>query len=198
VTRLILASGSTIRAQLLRQAEVPFEIVPARIDEDAVKDALVAEKAPLERVPETLAELKALRVSASHPGALVLGADQILAFDGTVVSKSADIGEARALLRRLRGKEHRLIGAAVLAKDGVPIWRHLAVSHLWLRDFSDEFLEDYLAHEGEAALSSVGCYRLEALGVQLFSQIEGDYFAILGLPLLSLLAALREHGVIGS
>jgi septum formation protein len=198
VTRLILASGSAIRAQVLRQAEVPFEIVPARIDEEAVKDSLAAEKAPLERVPETLAEMKALRVSASHTGALVLGADQILAFDGAVVSKSADIGEARALLRRLRGKEHRLIGGTVLAKDGVPIWRHLAVSRLWLRDFSDEFLEDYLAREGEAALSSVGCYRLEALGVQLFSRIEGDYFSILGLPLLPLLAALREHGVIGS
>jgi nucleoside triphosphate pyrophosphatase len=198
VSALILASASTIRAQLLRQSGVPFDVVPARIDEDAVKDALKAEGAPLEHVPALLAEMKALRVSASHPGAVVLGADQILAFDGVVVSKSVSLDQARALLKHLRGREHRLIGAAVLAKGGQPIWRHLGQARLWLRDFSDEFLEDYLAVEGEEALSSVGCYRLEGQGAQLFSRIEGDYFSILGLPLLPLLAALREHGVIGA
>lgn len=196
--RLILASGSTIRAQLLHQAGVAFEQIPARVDEDAVKASLEADGAALERVPEVLAEMKALRVSASHPGALVIGADQILAFEGEVINKSDGIDGARALLHRLRGKEHRLIGATVLVKDGGVVWRHLAVSRLFVREFSDAFLEDYLAQDGEAALSSVGCYRLEGLGAQLFSRIDGDYFAVLGLALLPLLAALREHGVIAS
>jgi septum formation protein len=193
---MILASGSAIRAQLLHQAGVAFEQIAARVDEDAIKQSLKADGAPLERVPEVLAEMKALRVSANHPAALVLGADQILAFDGAVVSKSENLDQARVLLKRLRGREHRLIGAAVLAKGGSPVWRHTGAAQLWLRDFSDGFLEEYLAAEGEAALSSVGCYRLEGPGAQLFTRIEGDYFSILGLPLLPLLAALREHGVI--
>ncbi|HEY2070510.1 MAG TPA: Maf family protein [Rhizomicrobium sp.] len=192
MTALILASASTIRARLLADAGVPFEAMPARVDEDAVKDSLHDPAA----VAETLAEMKALRVSASHPGSLVLGADQVLAFEDTVVSKSDTLAEARALLLRLRGKEHRLIGGAVLARDGAPVWRHVGIAKLWLRDFSEAFLDDYLARDGEAALSSVGCYRLEGLGVQLFSRIEGDYFSILGLPLLPLLAALREQGVV--
>jgi septum formation protein len=195
---MILASASTVRAQLLRQAGVPFEQIPARVDEDAVKDSLNAEGAPLERVPEMLAEMKALRVSTNYPAALVLGADQILAFEDEVVSKSDSLDRARALLKRLRGQEHRLIGAVVLAKGGSPIWRHTGTARLWMRNFSDGFLEDYLAAEGEEALSSVGCYRLEGPGAQLFSRIEGDYFSILGLPLLPLLAALREHGVIAT
>jgi septum formation protein len=198
VTRLILASGSAIRAQLLELAGVPLEIVRPHVDEEAVRASLKGENAPLERVAEVLAEMKAQRASNAHHGALVIGSDLLLAFDGEAIGKSADIGEARTLLRRLRGKEHQLIGATVLVKDGAVIWRHLAVSKLWLRDFSDAFLEDYLAREGEAALSSVGCYRLEGLGAQLFSRIDGDYFAVLGLALLPLLAALREHGVIAS
>lgn len=193
MTRLILASASTIRATLLENAGVPFEIIPARVDEDAVKHSLHGKPA---WVAETLAEMKALRISALQPDALVLGADQVLAFEDEIVSKSADLDEARMLLRRLRGKNHQLVGAAVLAKDGQAVWRHVETAQLWLRDFSDAFLEDYLAAEGEAALSSVGCYRLEGPGVQLFSRIEGDYFSVLGLPLLALLAALREHAVI--
>ena len=190
---MILASGSAIRAQLLRQAGVAFAQIPARVDEEAVKESLRGEA--VERVPEVLAEMKALRVSQSHPDALVVGADQILAFEGAVISKSETLDQARALLRRLRGKEHQLIGGTVLAKGGQVIWRHLARSRLWLRAFSDAFLENYLASEGQEALQSVGCYRLEGPGVQLFARIEGDYFSILGLPLLPLLAALREQGV---
>ncbi len=196
MTRLILASGSAIRAQLLEQAGVAFEIVRPHVDEEAVRVSLKGENASLDRVAEVLAEMKAQRVSNAHHGALVIGSDQLLAFEGEAVGKSVDIGGARALLQRLRGKEHQLIGATVLVKDGAVIWRHLAVSRLWLREFSNAFLEDYLAAEGEAALSSVGCYRLEGLGAQLFSRIDGDYFAVLGLALLPLLAALREHGVI--
>src|SRR5262249_21412843 len=153
-----------------------FDVVPARIDEDAIKDSLKG--APLEEVPAALAEMKALRVSASHPGALVLGADQILAFEGAVISKSADLGEAKALLSRLSGRTHRLIGALVLARGAAAIWRHVEASTLTMRAFSDAFLDDYLAREGEAVLSSVGCYRFEGLGAQLFARVEGDYFSI--------------------
>jgi septum formation protein len=198
MTRLILASASTSRAGLLEAAGVKFEIQPARVDEDAVKASLLAEGADATHVAETLAELKALRVSVAEPDALVLGADQVLAFGDELVSKSADPTAARVLLRRLRGQRHQLIGAAVLAKGGVPVWRHVERAHLWMRDFSDGFLEDYLARESGAALACVGCYRLEGAGAQLFSKIEGDYFSILGLPLIPLLAALREHGVIAS
>lgn len=195
MTRLILASASAIRARLLEQAGVAFEVIPARVDEEPVKQSLHSEPA---QVAETLAELKAVRVSASHSGALVLGADQVLAFREAIVSKSADLSQARSVLCRLRGEQHELVGAAVLAKDGVAIWRHVDRAQLWMREFSDTFLDDYLKREGEAALASVGCYRLEGPGAQLFERIQGDYFSILGLPLLPLLAALRRHGVIGS
>jgi septum formation protein len=196
MTRLILASASTSRAGLLEAAGVTFQIQPARIDEDAVKASLQDEGAG--RVAEALAEMKAQRISMAAPDALVLGADQVLAFGDELISKSANLGEARALLRRLRGQKHQLIGAAVLAKGGAPVWRHAERASLWMRDFSDAFLEDYLARESDAALACVGCYRLEGRGAQLFSRIEGDYFSILGLPLIPLLAALREHGVIVS
>jgi septum formation protein len=145
-----------------------------------------------------LAELKSVRVSQSHPGSLVLGADQVLAYGQELVNKSVNISEARMLLRKLRGGQHTLISAVVLARDAVPIWRHVDSSLLTMRDFSDAFLEDYLAREGGAALDSVGCYHLEGCGAQLFSHIAGDYFSILGLPLLPVLAALRDHGVIAS
>jgi len=130
------------------------------------------------------------------PGTLVLGADQVLAFGSELVSKCATLEEAASLLRRLRGKSHELISAAVLAKDGAPIWRQVDMASLRMHDFSDEFLADYLASEGEGLLSGVGCYRLESRGVQLFEWIEGDYFTILGLPLIPLLTALRQQGIL--
>jgi septum formation protein len=198
MTSLILASGSVVRARLLSAAGVPFDIVPARVDEDAVKEALLAQKTPLRGIADALAELKAVRVSASNPGMFVLGADQILVFQNELISKTVSVSDARVLLRRLRGRKHELISAAVLAKDGVPLWRHVESSVLTMRNFSDKFLEDYLLQEGEAVLSSVGCYHLEGAGAQLFANITGDYFSILGLPLVPLLAALRDQGVISS
>ncbi len=198
MTALILASGSAVRAQLLRAAGVVFEIVPARVDEDAVKESLLAQNVPKRGIADALAELKAVRVSSSHREALVLGADQVLVFEQELVSKSADISQARNLLRRLRGRKHELIGAAVLAKGGIPVWRYVESATLTMRDFSDALLEDYLAGEGEAVLDSVGCYQLEGRGAQLFANIEGDYFSILGLPLLPVLAALRDQGVMAS
>ncbi len=198
MTDLILASGSAVRAQLLTAAGIAFEVIPARVDEDAVKEALLAQNVPMRGIADALAELKAVRVSNARPGTLVLGADQVLVFEKELVSKSSTISDARKLLSKMRGRKHELIGAAVLARDGAPVWRHVDSAALTMRPFSEAFLEDYLAREGEAVLGSVGCYRLEGCGAQLFAGIAGDYFSILGLPLLAVLAALREHGVIGT
>jgi septum formation protein len=196
VTRIILASGSATRAAPLRNAGVAFEIVPPRVDEDSVKQSLLAQKANAGQIADALAELKACRVSGSHPDALVIGSDQVLAFEDTIVSKSESMAEARALLMRLRGKQHHLHSAAVLARGGRPIWRHVEAASLWMNSFSDVFLDDYLAAQGEELLSGVGCYRIEDRGVQLFSRVDGDYFSILGLPLVPLLSALRDQGAL--
>jgi septum formation protein len=144
-------------------------------------------------VADVLAQQKAVRVSEQRPQ-LVIGADQTLDLDGRLYDKVETLDEARERLRGLRGKAHELHSAVVVAKDGQPIWREVVTARLTMRDFSDAFLDDYLAREGEAALGSVGCYRLEAMGAQLFSKIEGDYFAILGLPLMGLLDLLRRQG----
>lgn len=194
--KFILASASPVRAALLRAAGVPFDVAPAQVDEEAVKETLLARKADAQAIANALAEAKASQISAAHPGALVLGADQVLEFESELVSKSADLEAAAELLRRLRGKSHRLIAAAVLAKDGTPVWRHIASATLAMRAFSDAFLEDYLTCEGAVLLNSVGCYRLEGCGIRLFERIDGDYFAILGLPLVPLLTALGDRGII--
>jgi septum formation protein len=196
MTTLVLASASSVRAKLLESAGIALEICPAHIDEEAIKQAFLAEGARPRDVAGALAELKSLRVSGSWPGALVLGADQVLDLDGELLSKSETVGAARIQLRRLRGRPHTLVSAAVLARDGAVIWRRVDEARLWMRDFSDAFLEDYLVRENEAVLGSVGGYRLEGLGVQLFERIEGDYFSILGLPLVPVLAALRDQGLV--
>ncbi|MDE2351737.1 MAG: Maf family protein [Alphaproteobacteria bacterium] len=195
---LILASASTTRAGLLRAAGVPFEIRPAHVDEDAIKDSMLADGADARAVADALAEAKALRISLSCPGELVLGADQVLDFESELVSKSPDLEAAAILLRRLRGKAHKIVTAAVLARDGVPIWRHLTVATMTMRDFSDAFLAGYLADEGDGVLSSVGCFQIERRGLQLFSRIDGDYYSILGLPMIPLLTALRTQGIIAT
>lgn len=194
--RIVLASQSLVRQRLLRDAGLDFAVVPARIDEDVVKDAMVQDGASIRDVADRLAELKALRVSASHPEAIVIGADQILGFGSELVGKSENMASAKNLLRRLRGQTHELITACTLARHGAITWRHIESVKLRMRDFSDSFLDDYLAAEGEDLLSSVGCYRLEGRGVQLFAEIRGDYFAVLGLPLLPLLDALRKQGAV--
>lgn len=196
MARLLLASASATRAKLLRAAGVPFDVLPAQLDETAVKEALMAEGATLPAVAEALAEMKALRLSTIHPEALVLGVDQVLDFDGKLIDKSASLAEARALLLSLAGKSHSLVTAAVLAKGGVAIWRTRQVARLQMRPMDETFVDAYLAEAGEGILAAVGCYHLEDLGAQLFERVEGDYFSILGLPLLPLLAALREHGIL--
>lgn len=194
MTALVLASGSSIRAQLLRVAGVPFSVHPAKIDEEALKNQMPGAGGQV--AAEKLAELKAFAISKQYPQDLVLGADQVLEMDGEVFSKAKTLDAAAVQLRHLRGKKHQLIGALVLAKGSSALWRHTEISTLWVRDFSEAFLQDYLTTEGDAILGSVGCYRYEGPGAQLFERVEGDYFSVLGLSLLPLLAALRDQGVL--
>lgn len=190
---IVLASKSAARRAVLDGAGVPYEVVVAGVDEDAVKSGLLAEGAGPREIADALAELKAVRVSQGRPG-FVIGSDQTLDLAGELYDKAETVEAARERLKLLRGRTHKLHSAVVVAKDGAPIWREVVTASLTMRDFSDGFLEDYLAAEGENALGSVGCYRLEGPGAQLFSRIEGDYFAILGLPLMGLLDLLRRHG----
>jgi septum formation protein len=193
---VLLASESEARAAMLRAAGLEVEVQPARIDEAALKEALLAEEAAPRDIADALAELKAKRVSGRAPGRLVLGADQVLVADGALHDKPRDRAEAAKQLRALRGRTHQLLSAAVIARDGAAIWRHVGTARLAMRPFTDRFLEEYLDREGEAVCASVGAYRLEGLGAQLFARVEGDYFTILGLPLLEVLGFLRAQGVL--
>jgi septum formation protein len=193
---VVLASGSATRARLLQAAGVSFAVDVPAIDEAEVKHSLKAAGATSTALAETLAELKAQRISRRQPGALVLGADQVLDCAGLVYDKPDDLAAARRQLLALRGRRHELISAVVVLRDGTRIWHHVARAGLTMRDFSNEFLDRYLAEAGTTVLSSVGAYQLEGPGAQLFQRIEGDYFTILGLPLLPLLDFLREHRVI--
>lgn len=191
---IVLASGSATRRTMLEQAGVDFVVDTAPVDEAAIKDAMRAETANPARVAEVLAELKATRVAARHPGAIVIGADQMLDCDGTWFDKPDSRAQARAQLGALRDKTHRLTSAVVAVRDGQRLWHHTESARLTMRRFSDAFLDDYLDKAGAAVLSSVGAYQLEGLGAQLFMLVEGDHFTILGLPLLALLDFLRENG----
>ena len=193
---LVLASASRSRAALLHNAGLAFTQDVARIDEAAVKAALLAEGADTARAAETLAELKAQRVAPRHPGALVLGADQMLESGSRWFDKAADSAEAAATLRALAGKSHRLVSAICLVRDGVRLWHHVAEARLTMRPLNDAFIAAYLEDIGSAALDSAGAYQVEGRGAQLFSRIEGDHFTILGLPLLPLLDVLRNHRVV--
>lgn len=192
---VILASRSAARSALLRGAGVFFEAADSGVDEAALKTAILAGGAGPAEVASALAREKALAVSRRGPG-LVIGADQTLDFEGRLHDKPLSLAEAADRLRAMRGRAHRLHAAVAAARDGVVIWEALSSAELIMRSFSDAFLEAYLAGEGEEALSSVGAYRLEGPGVQLFSEIRGDYFTILGLPLTGLLELLRREGVL--
>lgn len=196
MTSLILASASLPRARLLAAAGVQFRIMPADMDETVPKRDSAAKGHDTATTAHRLAVEKASAVARNHPDALVLGADQILSLGGEIISKCRNENEAASLLRRLRGRTHELVTAVVLVRDGIELWSHVSTPRMTMRAFSDVFLQDYLARAGAALTQCVGCYELEGLGVQLFERMEGDYFSVLGLPLLSVLAALREHGVI--
>jgi len=195
--RIILASGSAIRRKLMDDAGIEFEVIAKPVDETAIKDAMLAESARLQDIADTLAEAKSVRVSRIEPG-LVIGADQIMVMDGQLFDKPKDIDAARKRLKLMRGKTHYLVGAVVISENGSPVWRHLAKTKLTMRDFSDAFLEDYLKSEGELVTKSVGAYRFEGLGAQLFSHVEGDFFSILGLSLLPVMDYLRMRGVLST
>lgn len=192
--RLILASASAARRRMLRDAGMTFGTSPAGVDESAVRDSMAAEGAGAADMATALAELKALRISQREPDALVIGADQILALDGRRFDKPDGPAAARECLLALRGREHTLDTAACAALGGAVVWRVRAKARLSVRDFGDRFLESYLAACGAEDFATAGAYRVEGRGAQLFSRIEGDRFAILGLPLLELLEFLREHG----
>jgi septum formation protein len=196
MSELVLASGSAIRADLLRRAGVDFAVETAAVDEAAIKQSFHAERLPAADCAVALAEAKASRVSRRHPGALVIGADQMLVCDGAWYDKPRDRAAARDELRSLRGKRHELVGAVCVVRDGERLWHVVERSVLTMRRFSDSFLDAYLDAAGNTVLASVGAYQLEGLGVQLFERVEGDFFAILGLPLLPLLAFLRGHGAV--
>lgn len=195
---IVLASTSSIRATLLRNAGVQITTHSARVDEDTIRAALQAEGATPRDIADTLAEMKAERIAARHPDALVIGADQVLDYRGQAFGKPADTGELRQQLQTLRGQTHQLLSAAVVFEEGRPVWRHVGLARLAMRDFSDDWLNGYLDRNAADLLDSVGGYKLESEGVRLFSRIEGDYFTILGLPLLPLLEWLSVRGSIPS
>ncbi|WP_282153644.1 Maf family protein [Ruegeria atlantica] len=193
---IILASGSSIRAQLLRNAGVPFTVETARVDEDTAKRALLAEDAPPRDIADTLAEMKARKVSDKNPDAMVLGCDQVLDFDGQLLSKPETPQDALAQLEVMRGKRHMLLSAAVIFQNGEPIWRHVGQVRLRMRMSSDAYLRDYIDRNWDSIRHAVGAYKLEEEGVRLFATIDGDYFNVLGMPLLELLNFLAVKGVI--
>jgi septum formation protein len=199
MTRLILASTSKTRQMVLSNAGVSFEAMSPRVDEDAAKQALRADGITPRDLADALAELKTLKLSQRLGSDFILGADQTLSLDdGSMFDKPNSPMQLRAQLKSLGGKTHSLWSAAVIAQGGVPIWRHIERCEMTMRPLSDAFIDDYIGLEGDALLGSVGGYRIESRGIQLFSRIEGSHFGILGLPLLPLLDFLRTRGVIAS
>ena len=192
---IILASGSAIRHKLLTDAGINFDVIVKPVDEAAIKAAMLAEGDLPRDIADALAEAKSRRVSLTQPG-LIIGADQIMVMDGEIFDKPKDMLEARSRLQAMRGRSHHLMGAVVICENGYPVWRHMAKTTLMMRDFSDAFLDDYLETEGDILLSSVGAYRFEGPGAQLFTHVDGDFFSILGLSLLPVLDYLRERGAL--
>jgi septum formation protein len=194
MTKIILASASEIRADLLRRAGLDFDVIPGRIDEQAVRESHMAEGGAPRDLADLLAEMKAQKVSDRHPGALVIGADQILECEGRIFGKPETRTEGAEHLRLLSNRTHRLLSAAVVCQDGRPLWRHVGQVRMTMHPLGEDFIDAYLTRTWNEVRHSVGCYQIEAEGVRLFSRIEGDFFHILGLPLIELLTWLHIRG----
>ena len=194
--RIILASTSQIRSKLLDGAGVSHDVVASRIDEDSVKKALEAEGAPPRDIADTLAEMKARKIAEKGQDGLVIGCDQVLSLKGEVLSKPKTIEDARGQLNALRGETHQLLSAAVIYEDLKPVWRHVGVARLSMRDFSDDYCDDYLARNWDSIRWAVGGYKIEEEGIRLFRMVQGDTFTIQGLPLLELLSYLTLRGTL--
>ena len=195
---IVLASGSRARREMLAAAGVPFTVQAADVDEPAIRARMRKADANVDpkKIAAVLAAAKAEDVSGKIGGSLIIGADQVLALGDELLSKAPSLEAAREALRKLRGRTHELHSAVAFAERGKIIWAHVGTARLTMRDFSDAFLDDYLLRAGDRVGHSVGAYELEGLGVQLFDKIEGDYFTVLGLPLLPVLAELRQRGII--
>tara|TARA_Y100001934_G_scaffold277622_1_gene376812 strand:- start:672 stop:1223 length:552 start_codon:yes stop_codon:yes gene_type:complete len=183
---------------VLENAGLVFDVDPADVDENAIKQDMSSQGVAVEAIAMTLAEKKAQVVSMRRPQAWVIGADQVLVLENRIFDKPADMKEASSHLRQFRGRSHDLISAVCVIREQHLVWRHTETITLHVREYSDTFLEKYLSKSGNSLLDSVGAYRLEGLGAQLFSRVDGDYFSVLGLPLLPLLGFLRGQGVIAS
>jgi len=193
--KIILASASKIRATIMADAGIKFAICPTNIDEDVIKNQCLAEKQSIPYLVEKLAFAKA-RALPSASNEIIIGADQVLEFEGKVFDKPRSVKEAYTRLLALRGHEHRLIGAVCILQNGENPWCHISTTKLQMREFSDEFLKDYIEEEGEALTACVGAYKFEGRGALLFDRVEGDFFSILGLSLLPLLSELRLRGAL--
>lgn len=193
---IILASGSEIRRTLLENSGVPVTTEVARIDEEMIKAALESEGAHSRDIADALAEGKAHKVSMKRPGALVIGCDQVLDFKGKIFNKPKSEDEAKEHLKAFCNNTHSLLSAAVIYENGEPKWRHVGVVRLTMRDFSDDYLDDYVSRNWESIRHSVGGYKLEEEGVRLFSRIDGDYFTVLGMPLIEMLNYLTLRGIL--
>lgn len=199
MTQLILASTSAARAAMLSRVGVECDVMAPMVDEDAIKESLLYEGIRARDIADALAEAKAVKLSGKHPGALVIGADQTLALDdGTMLGKPIDQNQAAEQLAAMAGKTHKLFSAAVVAERGEPVWRFVATSRMTMRPLSPAFIADYVGRHWDDIRHCVGCYQVEGAGAQLFSQVQGNHFDIMGLPLLPLLGFLRERGIMSA
>lgn len=196
VIPIVLASGSSIRAQMLGKSNVDFDVIVPRVDEDALKQAMLADQAKPSDIADALAEMKARKISAKRPGAWVIGCDQVLDFQGRLISKPSSPRQARELLGQMRGRKHKLFSAAVIYRDNRPVWRHVGQVRLHMRAVSDGYLDGYVNRNWDEIRHAAGAYLIEGEGVRLFEAIEGDYFNVLGMPLLEILNFLAQQKVI--